>query len=474
MESEGVRFTFAAAPENGAVALGGNLFDIKGKNRAPLMFFNSSAIVAGIAVVSESKEDCCKGLLIGNSNSSVVIRNVEVSMSVEIEMGETEEVAEAGATDNGTVDPDEFFAKNAFRIVYQTNNFFLPQIKDLIDKGEVLNLRPEYQRRLRWSVPQKSRLIESLLLNIPVPPVFLFESDAARYEVMDGQQRLNAVREYIAGDFALSGLSVLKPLNGLRYTRCPPRIKRALDRGSLAAIVLLLESEKEKAQASLTLTDIRRFIFDRLNTGGTRLNPQEIRNALNPGNFNRVVIELTRNARFTEVFGIPPYVESDPSEYYENPQRQKNSLYATMGDCQLVLRYFALKDQSNIRGSMRSMLDRAMERKVTDAEVELLKQEFVQRFGFLVDLFDGEPFALPPDEKGRVRVSAALYDASMVAIDALWPFKDEIARDAVGVRKRTAIAAADSAQSVVLTGQGNTASAVKERISLMRSIFRPE
>lgn len=98
------------------------------------------------------------------------------------------------------LDPDEFFAKSAFRIVYQTNNFFLPQIRDLIDKGEVLNLRPEYQRRLRWSTPQKSRLIESLLLNIPIPPVFLYESDAARYEVMDGQQRLNAVREFIEGD----------------------------------------------------------------------------------------------------------------------------------------------------------------------------------------------------------------------------------------------------------------------------------
>ncbi len=70
---------------------------------------------------------------------------------------------------SASLDPDEFFAKNAFRIVHQTNNFFLPQIRDLIDKGEVLNLRPEYQRRLRWSIPQKSRLIESLLLNIPDP-----------------------------------------------------------------------------------------------------------------------------------------------------------------------------------------------------------------------------------------------------------------------------------------------------------------
>jgi len=93
---------------------------------------------------------------------------------------EEDEEPTAAAAAPGT-DPDELFANNAFRIVYQTNNFFLPQVRDLIDRGEVLNLRPEYQRRLRWSTPQKSRLIESLLLNIPIPPVFLYESDAARY-----------------------------------------------------------------------------------------------------------------------------------------------------------------------------------------------------------------------------------------------------------------------------------------------------
>src|SRR3978361_1361026 len=99
-------------------------------------------------------------------------------MSVEVEMGELDDELDVAQPEDGKVDPDEFFAKKAFRIIYQTNNFFLPQIRDLIDKGEILNLRPEYQRRLRWSTPQKSRLIESLLLNIPVPPVFLYESEA--------------------------------------------------------------------------------------------------------------------------------------------------------------------------------------------------------------------------------------------------------------------------------------------------------
>ncbi|WP_315759113.1 MULTISPECIES: DUF262 domain-containing protein [unclassified Bradyrhizobium] len=386
---------------------------------------------------------------------------------------EDEDGFELDALNSPASDPDGFFAKNAFRIIYQTNNFFLPQIRDLIDKGEVLNLRPEYQRRLRWNTPQKSRLIESLLLNIPVPPVYFYESDAARYEVMDGQQRLNAVREFLAGDFALSSLSVLKPLNGLRYSKCPPRIKRALDRASVSAIVLLLESEPEASnQGKFSLTDIRRFIFDRLNTGGTKLNPQEIRNALNPGTFSKVILELTRWSRFTEVFDIPPYIETDPGDYYENPDRQRNSLYATMGDCQLVLRYFALKDDRNIRGSMRAMLDRAMEEKLTNEQGQAAKQEFMERFDFLYELFDHKPFLLFQEEGERDRVSAAIYDASMVAINDLWSIRNEINSQKAGVQRRMERAISGVATSEILTGRGNTAQAVRDRINLMRGILR--
>lgn len=388
---------------------------------------------------------------------------------------EEEDGFELEAPNYQAPDPDSFFAKNAFRIIYQTNNFFLPQIRDLIDKGEVLNLRPEYQRRLRWNTPQKSRLIESLLLNIPVPPVYFYEGDAARYEVMDGQQRLNAVREFLAGDFALSSLSVLKPLNGLRYSKCPPRIKRALDRASISAIVLLLESEAEASgQGRYSLTDVRRFIFDRLNTGGTKLNPQEIRNALNPGAFSKMILELTRWPRFTEVFDIPPYVETDPGDYYENPDRQKNSLYATMGDCQLVLRYFALKDDRNIRGSMRAMLDRAMEKLLTEKEAMDSKKEYMDRFEFLYELFDERPFLLNQDEGGRDRVSAAIYDASMVAMNDLWSVRKEIRSNKKGVQRRMRTAIGSPSKSSVLTGRGNTAQAVRDRLALMRTILRGE
>lgn len=395
-------------------------------------------------------------------------------MTIEVDLGETEEADETPVAEDHR-DPDEFLAQNAFRIVYQTNNFLLPQILNMINSGEAINLHPEYQRRLRWSPAQKSRLIESLLLNIPVPPVFFYESDAARYEVMDGQQRLNTIREFFSGGFALSGLKVLTPLNGLRYPKASPRVKRTLDRASLSAIVLLMESESERPnQGALSLTDIRRLVFDRLNTGGMKLNPQELRNAQNPGPFNESIINLSRFKLFTEVFGIPAYTEKNPEDYYVNPERQKNSLYKNMKDCELVLRYFALKNPENIRGSMRSMLDRAMESRLDQAQAQAAEEEFRARFEFLYEIFNANPFVLRSKTDGKERVSAAVYDAAMVATNSLWEHREKIAADKDQVLSRMAVANDSAMQYEILVGRGNTADAVRERIELLRSILLSE
>lgn len=387
---------------------------------------------------------------------------------------EAEEPEASTAQPSKPVSADEFFAKHAFRLVYQTNNFFLPQIKDLVTKGDVLNIRPEYQRRLRWNTVQKSRLIESLLLNIPIPPIFLYENDEARYEVMDGQQRLNAIKEFFEGSYQLTGLEVLSPLNKLRYSIAPPRIKRALDRASISAIVLLLDKDNERPPDSeFTIADIRRFIFDRLNTGGTKLNAQEIRNAIYPGEFNKTIIDLTRNELFTTIFKIPPYIETDPNDYYENPERQKNTLYATMGDCQLVLRYFALRDPANIRGSMKSMLERAMSSRISTSKEEagVLASEYLDRLKLAMDVFGPTPFLLPPDEKGRARLSAALYDATLVALHNLILHREAIKLNKNQIIARLLAEFDKLESSSILTAQGNTAKTVRDRIQLMQQVI---
>lgn len=382
----------------------------------------------------------------------------------EIAEAEIEEPGESVLTDH---EIEEAYSDASFRVIYQSNNYFLPQIRDLINNREVLNLRPEYQRRLRWSTKQRSLLIESLLLNIPIPPIFLYESDLARYEVMDGQQRLNAVHQYLENDFELTGLEKLTYLTARRYKALPPKVRRGLDRASLSAIVLLHETRGDESDPYV----VRRLVFERLNTGGRPLNPQEIRNSLFRGPFNDMIVELARNDTFCRIFNIPPYTETDLNEYYENPERQKNRLYRTMADCQIVLRVFALLTDDDIRGSMRSILDRCMTKhqNATDDLLQDYRLQFLSVIEACHKIYDGEAFLLPPSEQGTRRISIALYDANMVAlyrrkarINDLIQKRDEI-RSKISELLRTKLA--------LLTAKANTAQSIKDRIAEVGHVF---
>jgi hypothetical protein len=389
------------------------------------------------------------------------------------EVEDSEEPVQLDAHQTQDQEIETQFGEQPFRVVYQTNNFLLPQIRDLIIEGDVVNLRPEYQRRLRWTGTQKSLLIESLLLNIPVPPLFFFENDLARYEVMDGQQRLNAIKEFLEGDFSLRGLTILSALNGRRYARLPPRIKRSLDRASVQAIIVLQESQgRLKKAGSGRSYELRRFVFERLNTGGRRLNAQEIRNAVYGSIFNDQITVLSRNATFTRIWGIPPYTAADPNEYYEEPERQKNTLYRTMSDCQIVLRFFALRDDDHIQGSMRSILDRCMERNLdlTAEQSARLGAEYTERLEFADALFNEHPFEM--ELYGRRRASVGIYDGIMVALDRLWTSRDKIfAKKAVVQKAYTALIKAET-NTGRLTGSANTSQDIKDRISLFEKMFR--
>ena len=372
------------------------------------------------------------------------------------------------------LDPDKFYRDNAFRVVYQTNNFLLPQISDLISSRKVINIRPEYQRRLRWTDKQKSRLIESLLLNIPIPPVYFFESEAAEYEVMDGQQRLNAIKEFFNNEFTLVGMNVLWPLNGYTYAQLPPRISRALRRPVISAITLLLESDVEEVQGrGIANSDIRRFIFDRLNTGGKPLNPQELRNAVYPGQFNVSIIEITRNRLFTKVWNIPPYTEADPNDYYENPKRQRSRLYSTMADCEIVLRFFALRDDGAIKGAMRNILDDCMwrNRQMTQLEGERAVNEYIARLELANDMFDGAPFEILREEGGLRRKSIALQDAVMIACDRLWEDRDRLKNAGAAIQTALDELAVDEDAGPILIGRANTAQAIKDRLDMVTMTF---
>lgn len=257
---------------------------------------------------------------------------------------------------------------------------------------------------------------------------------------MDGQQRLNAIKEFISNEFRLTNLSILFPINGMSYSDCPPRIRRGLDRAVISTVVLLLESDTEANLGSLShVTDIRRFIFERLNTGGTHLNPQELRNAIYPGNFNEMIVELSRERLFTDTWRIPPYTQNDYDKNYEDPDRKRNSLYSSMGDCQIILRFFALRRENHIKGAMRNILDSCMRRnqKISRDSALTYKAVYLSRLEVAHRIFNGKPFQLLPDHKGRTKLSVPLHDAIMLAIHRLWNQHQRLlARSAWGFRGR--------------------------------------
>ena len=135
------------------------------------------------------------------------------------------------------------YVSGEVRIVTEQARYPLDSIVPMLDGGKYV-LTPEYQRRHRWDQIKKSKLIESFIMNVPIPPVFLYETDYAYYEVMDGLQRLNAIRDFYKNGYELQVLELWPELNGSTYDRLPEKIRQGIDRRYVSSIILLQESAR--------------------------------------------------------------------------------------------------------------------------------------------------------------------------------------------------------------------------------------
>jgi hypothetical protein len=172
------------------------------------------------------------------------------------------------------------YVTGEIRIVTESARYslagILSMLKETVGSELRYKLDPEYQRRHRWSRERKSRLIESFLMNVPVPPVFLYERDYAQFEVMDGRQRLTALGEFYDNKFALEGLQYWKELDGRTYDQLPARVRDGINRRYISSIILLKETAVNDEQAA----QLKKLVFERLNSGGVALSSQETRNAV--------------------------------------------------------------------------------------------------------------------------------------------------------------------------------------------------
>ncbi len=309
---------------------------------------------------------------------------------------------------------NEKYVRGEVRIVTEQARYPLSSIPDLLSSGHYL-LRPEYQRRHRWSVAKKSRLIESLVMNVPIPPIFLYEYEFGKYEVMDGLQRLSTIRDFYRDDFNLSGLDEWSELSDRRYSTLPSSIRAGIDRRYLSSIILLQETAKDPQQAQ----NLKQLVFERINSGGEKLTPQESRNAIYGGAMNELCLRLSREPALCLTWGIPvPVHDDDVTE--DDEELLENDLYREMFDVELVLRFFAFRqDPQHLRGVLRDYFDAYM-KAANQFPSELLSALgilYKETIQLAFDLFGERAFWLWRQRNGRwnwySRPTTVAYDTIM-------------------------------------------------------------
>ena len=234
-----------------------------------------------------------------------------------------------------------------------------PEITSLYDKHKRGRLvaQPDFQRKYVWDRSKASRLIESALLDIPLPIVYLSEEPDGKEYVIDGQQRLTTFFSFIDGafpggrPFKLQGLKVLTELNGQTFADLDEQAQDKVRYYTLRTITFTKDSDP----------DLKFEVFERLNTGSVQLNPQELRNCIYRGPYNELLKELARDETFRSVVGL------------KNQERR-------MKDVELVLRFAAFYHASYLkyRSPMKRFLNEDMERfrAIADAQAAELRRAF--------------------------------------------------------------------------------------------------
>ncbi len=258
-----------------------------------------------------------------------------------------------------------------------------------LDRGDIEI--PEFQRTYVWNQKRASRFIESLLMGLPVPGIFLYRDKGSQtLRVIDGQQRLQSLKAYYTGkfpgsdrEFRLMGLD--SRFDGFAYADLPAQDRRRLNDSIIHASIIQQEAPDDDGTSQFAL-------FERLNTTSTPLSPQEIRGAIYEGEFNNLLVELNDCDEWRILVG--------------KPNRRKR-------DQELILRFLALyHDSAEYKPTMKEFLNKHMKsnrdlQKHTAAENRKLFHSTVKT---ILEKLGRNAF------RPERAVNAALVDALMVGI----------------------------------------------------------
>ncbi|MEZ9823329.1 DUF262 domain-containing protein [Shewanella sp. 10N.286.45.A1] len=237
-----------------------------------------------------------------------------------------------------------------------------------IDEDENDIYVPDYQREFVWDDVRQSTLIESIVLGLPIPVIFLAEDSEGRLEIVDGSQRIRTIVAFIEDKLTLKGLDKLKNMNEVKFSYLPKARQRKIVNTSIRTIVLS-ESATEK---------VKNDLFERINKGSDLLRNMEKRKGIYSGDFTDFVYSYT----------------SENKELLKKIAPLSKTVTKRQEHEELVLRFFALVDAfpryEGYSAGIITMLDQYMMNKNTDfteTEMEFKKQQLDQVLGFVNDNF---------------------------------------------------------------------------------------
>lgn len=380
-----------------------------------------------------------------------------------IEIFKTEEINNHIVSDE---EINEKYISGEVRIVTEQARYPLDTICTMLNSGKYL-LRPDFQRRRRWDRSKQSRLVESFIMNIPIPPIFLYEYEFSKYEVMDGLQRLTAIKEFYDDKFPLEGLEYWKELNGKKYSELPQEIKSGIDRRYLSSLILLKETASSKTKAD----EMKQLVFERINSGGVKLEYQESRNALHSGNFNDLVITLSRNEYFCKIFDIP--ISEEETEELAN-----NTMYKTMADVEMVVRFFAMRYLDEYEGiSLKVFFDKFTDsaNKLPQSVLDDYQHVFEQTIKLVYDIYGEQAFCLYKQVSGKQQwyltrnPKKTIYDPVMTVLSQKLDYADTFNNNKDKVMAATIELMKN--QPELFNGRKGTKSDIAKRIDAFDAMF---
>ncbi|AKG21399.1 DUF262 domain-containing protein [Calothrix sp. 336/3] len=308
-----------------------------------------------------------------------------------------EEVLEEEIEDENNQEEKVTFQYDPEKINISTRE---PTIELLLKRinEEALDLAPDFQRHANvWKEDAQSRLIESVIIRIPIPALYIDATNEDKWLVVDGLQRLFALKRFIIDkELKLSGLEYLTGLEGKTYDQIERRYQRRLEETQLTVYLI------DKG----TPPEVKYNIFKRINTGGLALSPQELRHALNPGKGTKFLTKLAACPEFQQVVQLG------------------NNRKMRMDDREFILGFlaFSLTPYQEYADSRDTFLTKALSKLNTLSETELnnIENSFKKTMIAAWDIFEKNAFRkISNTQKKKFPVNKALFESWSVNLSKL-------------------------------------------------------